>query len=130
DDSYPPAWVVEVPQDGTVPLVTDWAGMGVSVCQGESTTLTASGGDKYVWSNGATTQSITVQPNTTTTYTVTVSSGTESDSDDVIVTVNPLPVANAGTNVTICEDDSVTLTATGGNSYQWNNGQTDRKSNV
>ena len=124
NDTYPPAWVVEVPQDGTVAPVTAFAGNDVSVCQGESTTLTASGGDNYVWSNGATTQSITVQPNTTTTYTVTVSTGTESDSDDVIVTVNPLPVANAGTNVTICEDDSVTLTATGGNSYQWNNGQT------
>src|SRR5690606_2456166 len=76
DDSYPPAWVVEVPQDGTVAPVTAFAGNDVSVCQGESTTVTASGGDNYVWSNGATTQSITVQPNTTTTYTVTVSSGT------------------------------------------------------
>ncbi|HLT52997.1 MAG TPA: T9SS type A sorting domain-containing protein, partial [Flavobacteriaceae bacterium] len=104
--------------------VTAFAGNDVSICQGESTTLTASGGDNYVWSNGATTQSITVQPSATATYTVTVSSGTASDSDDVIVTVKPLPVAQVSNNITIETGMSTTLTASGGNTYEWNTGAT------
>ncbi|MEL4457186.1 T9SS type A sorting domain-containing protein [Lutimonas vermicola] len=100
------------------------AGSDVSICSGESTTLTASGGLTYSWSTGATTNSITVSPNSTQTYTVTVSdSNGNSDSDDVIVTVNSV-TANAGSDVTIDEGDSITLTASGGNSYLWNTGAT------
>lgn len=100
------------------------AGPDVTICEGDSTTLTASGGTSYLWSTGATTASITVNPTSTTTYTVTVSDGSTSDNDDVIVTVNALPTANAGIDKTICEGDSVTLTATGGTSYLWNTGAT------
>ena len=39
--------------------------------------------------------------------------------DSVTVTVHPLPPANAGPDVSICEGDSVQLQATGGVSYQW-----------
>lgn len=42
------------------------------ICIGESTTLTASGGTSYVWSNGATSASIIVTPTDATTYIVTV----------------------------------------------------------
>ncbi|WP_337045176.1 Ig-like domain-containing protein, partial [Emticicia sp. 17c] len=40
------------------------------ICVGQSTSLTANGGDSYVWSTGATDATITVNPATTTTYTV------------------------------------------------------------
>lgn len=43
----------------------------LSVCAGQSTTLTASGGVSYEWSTNETTAAITVSPAGTTTYTVT-----------------------------------------------------------
>ena len=42
-----------------------------SLCIGQSAILTASGASTYVWSNSATTSSITVSPTATATYTVT-----------------------------------------------------------
>jgi len=43
--------------------------------------------------------------------------------DSVIVTVTNV-IAEAGNNQTVCPGTNVTLTATGGTSYQWNNGVT------
>jgi parallel beta-helix repeat protein len=106
------------------------AGPDEEICLGESVTLTANGGSTYSWNTGATTQSITVNPDTTTTYTVTVYEDGNSDSDDVIVTVNPVPIANAGEDVEICQDESITLTASGGDSYEWSNGQTTQSIDV
>ncbi len=100
------------------------AGEDQTICEGESVTLTASGGNTYVWSTGETTQSITVNPLDTTTYTVTAIIGTFSDTDDVQVFVNELPVADAGSDETICFGSSITLTANGGVSYLWNTGET------
>ncbi|MGJ5643135.1 hypothetical protein I3217_13530, partial [Formosa sp. S-31] len=107
----------------TVEVEAD-AGDDQTICAGESVTLTATGGSAYVWSNGETTESITVSPSETTTYTVTVSEGDVSATDDVTVNVTALPVADAGTNQTIEQGESVTLTATGGTSYKWNTGET------
>ena len=49
------------------------------------------------------------------------SDGTISKNLDSIV-VNALPNADAGLNVSVCSGKQVTLTATGGTSYAWNNG--------
>ena len=118
---------VTVTVNGTVAppaTVTADAGKDQTMCIGNSITLTASGGSVYKWSTGATTKSITVSPNVTTTYSVTVSEGSVSDTDEVLVTVNPLPIADAGTDVTIESGQSTTLTATGGDTYLWSNGAT------
>jgi len=42
-----------------------------SICEGQPTTLTATGGNSYLWSTGETTTSINVNPTTSTTYTLT-----------------------------------------------------------
>lgn len=122
----PPAWVVEVPQgsdEETVEVIAN-AGEDVIICEGETVILTASGGDSYLWSTGETTASIEVQPNETNEFQVTVSIGEVSDIDSVLVTVNPLPVVNAGDDASICDGDSITLTASGGATYLWNTGET------
>ena len=67
------------------------------IVTGESTTLTASGADSYVWSNGETTASITVSPNETTTYTVTGTTDNCQSTAEVTVEVTQGVKENAGT---------------------------------
>lgn len=101
------------------------AGGATTFCQGGSVTLTANAGGTYLWSNGATTQSITV--NASGSYTVTVTnSGCTSTSSPINVTVNSAPAANisAGGPLAFCQGGSVTLTASAGSSWVWSNGAT------
>ena len=95
-----------------------------SICAGQSVTLTATpstAGGTYLWSNGATTPTITVTPNATTNYSVTYSNnGTANGSGTV--TVNPAPTINGGQDQTVCAGTSVTLNGTGGATYTWDNG--------
>ena len=57
-----------------------------TITQGESTTLTASGADSYVWSTGETAATITVSPEETTKYSVVgTTNGCEAESE---ITVN------------------------------------------
>jgi gliding motility-associated-like protein len=98
------------------------AGNDVTICNGETTTLSASGGTSYDWDNtlGAG-QSHNVSPSSNTTYNVEVTDANGcTATDDVTVNVNPLPTPDAGNDVDICEGESTTITATGGNTYDWN----------
>lgn len=95
-----------------------------TICEGSSTTLTASGGTAYQWSTSATTAAVTVSPAVTTTYFVDVSVGSCTASDSVTVTVNPSPVASISAVDTICSGESATLIASGGGTYQWSTGAT------
>ena len=107
------------------PIVIAIAGDDVAICIGESATLTASGGERYLWSTGETSPSITVSPTTGTTYTVEVTSAEGcTDTDEVVVSINPEVVADAGADMAICSGDSATLTASGGGSYLWSTGET------
>ena len=94
-----------------------------TVCLGDTVTFSVTGGQIYQWSNGSTDTSITVAPLSTTSYAVTVI-----DSlgclfiDTAQVVVNPLPIADAGDNDTICIGETGTLTASGGATYLWSMG--------
>ncbi len=93
-----------------------------SICLGESTTLSATGGASYLWSTSAVSASITVSPTTTTTYLVTVTNSNGcADTLDYTVTVKAAPTGAIAGNTTICPGATTILTASGGNSYQWNN---------
>lgn len=118
------------------PLPIANAGLNTEVCAGLSTTLTATGGVSYLWSNSATSASTSVSPSVTTTYTVTVTDGNGCmNTDDVEVSVNPLPSVDAGSNQSICLNKNATITAvgtggTGSLTYTWDNGLPSQVSHI
>ncbi len=105
-------------------------------CPGGAVVLTASAGNSYLWSNGATTQSITVTASGSYTVTVTNASGCSATSAATIVTVNPLPAAtNTKTDVTCIggNDGSISVTALNGTpiyQYSKDGGVTYQYSNI
>jgi gliding motility-associated-like protein len=107
------------------PLPLANAGLDVSICLGNSTTLSASGGTIYSWSPGTNlsntnTSNPTADPQATITYSVIVTDANGcSATDDVTVIVNPLPTADAGSDTLLCNGSSVSLLGTGGLGYQW-----------
>lgn len=101
------------------------AGDDVTICAGEEVILTATGGETYLWSNGETTASITVDPMSNTIYSVTVTSAEGCQAtDEVEVKVNTKVEADAGDDVAICAGEEAMLTATGGETYLWSTGET------
>ncbi len=109
-----------------LPTATISAGGPTTFCTGGSVVLTASAGSSWLWSNGATTQAITVSATGNYTVTVTNANGCSATSAATTVTVNPLPTAtiSAGGPTTFCTGGNVVLTASAGSSWLWSNGAT------
>lgn len=97
-------------------------------CEGGSVTLTSASGSSYLWSTGATTQSIVVTTSGSYTVQVTNASGCQSlASTPVVVTVNARPIAptiTANGPLTFCDGGNVTLTSSVGSGYLWSTGAT------
>jgi gliding motility-associated-like protein len=93
----------------------------LSVCQGQQTTLRATGGNTYVWSNGGLADSITVG---TGTYRVTASdAGCTGTASAVVSQFSNTPL-NLGNDITVCEDSIFSISAPNQFvSFQWSNGQ-------
>ena len=107
----------------------------LSFCAGDSVVLSATGAATYIWSNGATTGSITVRSGGN--YTVTGISGfgcTAQPSVPVLVTAFALPttpVITASGPVSFCSSDSVTLSGPAAQAgYRWSTGDTTRSITV
>ncbi len=66
------------------------------------------------------------------TYNVNLTIANDSTSHDttIQVIINPFPIAEAGNDVTICAGDTALLSGSGGDTYQWSNGQTNQNINV
>lgn len=98
------------------------AGNDMTVCQNGQVTLYGSGASIYTWDNGVT-NGVPFVALSTTTYTLTGTSAAGCTSTDAVtVTVNPLPVVEAGANISQCGDQNVTLSGSGAQVYTWNNG--------
>ena len=109
-----------------------------TVCQGQNNVIYSvpliSNATSYVWtlptgaSGTSASNSITVNyGNAAVSGNITVKGHNSSGDGSVsslAITVNLLPNANAGNDLVVCSGNTVTLVATGGTSYQWNNGIT------
>jgi hypothetical protein len=91
------------------------------ICSGNSVTLSAGSGSSYLWSTGATTQSINVSSAGNYSVTVTQPGGCTNTSASTSVSVNPLPVIsiNPTNDSSFCSGNEIVLTASGGSSYAW-----------
>ena len=108
-----------------LPVVS--AGVDQTVCGGSSVTFTAAGATNYVWNNGVTGTSLTIQTginqSSSSYFVIGTNSSTGCSSiDTVLVNSLGLPNVFAGNDLTICFGDSVILTGSGATSYSWNNG--------
>lgn len=104
-----------------------------NICEGESIVFTDQSSNapvNWLWNfPGAIPSSSSLQQPPPVIYpnggnydvTLIVSNAAGSDTIQMsgLITVNPSPVANAGADVSICEGDSIQLTASGGTQYQW-----------
>ncbi|MFM9985524.1 MAG: gliding motility-associated C-terminal domain-containing protein [Flavobacteriales bacterium] len=101
-------------------------GPNQDLCEGESVTLNAGNpGATYLWSTGATSQTITVS--STGTYSVEVNEGGCVGDDEANIDVFEIPVFELGEDVLTCDD--ITLTLNPGDAYPnadylWSTGAT------
>lgn len=98
------------------------AGADITVCQGASVVLTATGADSYSWNNDVS-NDLSFVPATTATYVVSgIGSNGCTTTDTVVVTVRPLPLVDAGQDISVCPNTPVNLIATGADIYNWSGG--------
>jgi len=101
----------------TAPVVN--LGADLSQCGGTILLNAANQGATYLWSNSASTQTITV--NTSGTYWVRVTNAQGlSASDTVNITIRPVPVVNLGADISQCGGNATLNAANAGASYFWN----------
>ena len=120
---------IVITQDGSVPTanINNNTGSTQITCTNPSISLTASGGGTYSWSNGLG-NNASVSVNTAGTYTVTVTATNGcTATQSITVTQNTTaPTAgitnNSGGTVLSCLNPTISVTATGGSTYAWNNG--------
>ncbi len=104
------------------PAVSIAASGTTTLCPGATVTLTASGADTYVWSDGSIVSSIAVSGAGVFTVIGTNTCGTGTASQSVTtVSITPVSIA-VSPSATICAGGSATLTASGSGSYAWSTG--------
>lgn len=92
----------------------------LSFCQGQNVILSLPSAQSYLWSNGATTQSITVNTSGTFTGQVTQNGCSSAVSQNTIVTVNTQPAAPTFiSNSEVCAGNSATLSVNSTANVNW-----------
>ena len=97
------------------------AGQNLTVCQGDSAVLIATGSPNIIWNNNDVSNGIPFYPLNSGYITAFATSANGClASDSVLLTVNPAPSIDAGQDFYTCPGDSITLLASGGNNLIWN----------
>lgn len=90
------------------------------ICEGDTATITASGGIFYAWDTGDSVATINVSPLVNTSYIVVVADTNGCQNQDTFsIEVNGLPTVTVSGGDTICPGIAVTLSAAGASSYDW-----------
>lgn len=123
DESMRAAITVTVNALPATPVIT--ASGSTTFCTGGSVDLTSSANSGNVWSNNATTATITVNATGNYSVTVTDANGCSSVSTPISVNVSnaPTPTISA-TSTQACSGDVVTVTSSAADSYLWSTGDT------
>lgn len=94
------------------------------ICAGGTAVLTNTGSATYTWVGGPTNASLAVSPSVTTSYSI-IGTNTAGCTASAVITVsvnNTLPTLTITPSATTaCLGQTVVLTASGANSYTWNN---------
>lgn len=96
-----------------------------SICEGATTQLNATGGSSYTWSPASSLNNPTIanpiaSPTETTVYYVSMDFNEGcAIVDSIIIEVIQPPVIDLASTVSICKNESITITASGGTSYNW-----------
>lgn len=95
-----------------------------SICPGDSVVLSAPKGFAYDWSNGDSTQTLTVTEPSTYSVELTDTAGCVSLSNEIEVTLlqDIAPIIEVEGFGLFCDGSTITLTASEGNNYNWSNG--------
>jgi len=106
------------------PAVSIQPGGPTTICPGSSVSLSAPNGNSYLWSNGSTTRSITVNSAGNYVVTITGSNGCTAASSPLNVSITTLPIPTITTSgpTNLAPGQSVTLTSSAGTSYLWQPG--------
>src|SRR6185312_12465913 len=106
---------------GTGSLTISASG-ATTFCAGDSVTLTAApGAGSYYWSTGATSPAITVSAGGNYSVEAIYNATSEIEQSSTAITVNPLPTASITAQLN--PDGTVALTAAGGATYAWSDGE-------
>ncbi len=89
-----------------------------TICSGQSATLTATGATSYLWSTGATTNTLNDSPASTTTYSVTATKNGCSIPLTGTITVNSSTSLSVN-SASICSGQTAILNASGATTYSW-----------
>lgn len=100
-------------------------GNDTTLCEGATLVLNVNApGATYIWQDGSTSSSYTV--NAAGTYSVDVTLGNCSASDEITIAYNPLPVINLGDDLDLCEGDTAILNVSlEGATFEWQDESTD-----
>jgi len=110
-------------QVNSLPLVN--AGINQNICTGDTTQINVVGAVNYQWSpniniSATILSTISAWPIDTTSYIVTgIDANSCINKDTIDINVWNLPVADAGEDLWLCPGGSLTLSASGGTTYNW-----------